>query len=165
MKNNSFPNDFCRNNCCYNLSKILGVVMRFVTFSIIVIFLFSFNSCKENSVSPPVYDDEVEIVKTQVDLQSGFAGKSVIIQFDNETVYQSNLSNLVSLAGPEAVFTTYLPRGVNKIIVFAQNPQSLNEYFVDSTFINIGNKGHYYLGLQINESLKCIIQDSSFLYM
>lgn len=136
-------------------------------YKIIIIFaaIFILESCKEESITNPVNDNDAILVKAQVDLQVGFAGKSVIITFNKESVYHSILSNVVSLAGPEATFITYIPKGANNLFVYTQNPNLPSEYFIDSTIINIGNKEKYFLGLQISDSLKCIVQDSSFLYM
>jgi len=136
-------------------------------YKIIIIFaaIFILESCKEESITNPVNDNDAILVKAQVDLQVGFAGKSVIITFNKESVYHSILSDVVSLAGPEATFITYISKGENNLFVYTQNPNLPSEYFIDSAIVNIGDKGKYFLGLQIADSLKCIVQDSSFLYM
>jgi hypothetical protein len=135
----------------------------FIVILIVTIFLI-ISSCKEESVTNPVTENN-NLVKANVDLQSGFAGKIVVVEFNKERTYQSNLSNIVSLAGPEASFITYIQKGKNNLFVLTQNPELPSEYFADSTIINIGDKKEYFLGLQISDSLKCIVQDSSFFYM
>jgi len=139
--------------------------MRLVTILLIITLIFFCESCKEESISNPVNNNDIILVKTQVDLQSGFAGKVVNIRFNKESVYNSILSDIVSFAGPEATFITYIPKGENNLFVYTQNPNLPSEYFLDSVIVNIGDKEKYFLGLQIADSLKCIVQDSSFLYM
>ncbi len=139
--------------------------MKLITILIIITSIFICESCKEETISNPVNYNDIILVKAQVDLQSGFAGKVVTIRFNKESVYHSILSDIVSLAGPEATFITYIPKGENNLFVYTQNPNLPSEYFIDSAIVNIGDKEKYFLGLQIADSLKCIVQDSSFLYM
>lgn|GEM_PF-3680526 len=139
--------------------------MKYVIFIVLIAAILS-AGCKDDAVSPwDNINNGAHLVNVQVDLQSGFAGKLVLIEINNNRVYYSILSELVSLAGPEASFSTYLPEGENNIFVFTQSTTNSQEKFSDSSRISIGHMEKYFVGLQISDSLKCIVQDSSFLYL
>ena len=124
--------------------------------------------CKDDSVVNPGNENQGNnnnLIKTQVDLQNGFAGKIAYISVNDERVYYSILSDLVSLAGPDASFTTYLPEGESSIVVRVQIPNSLTEFVVDSCRVSLKKKDKYFIGLQLSDSLRCIVQDSTFFYL
>ncbi len=139
--------------------------MRLFKIIVLIAAISFLQGCKEETIVNQVNENNNKLIKTQVDLQVGFAGKYVLIRLNNETVYRAILSDVVSFAGPEASFLTSLPKGTNNLFVFIQNPNLPSQSLVDSALVTIGDKERYYLGLQISDSLKCVVQDSSFLYM
>lgn len=139
--------------------------MKYLT-SIIILFFSFFTGCESDDIVNPWLNKKssMDLTEIRVDLQNGFAGKHSLVIINDEIYYNSILSDKIMLAGPEATFTTYLPYGSNTITVFTR---SLNEHseFIDSSRIFLGDKEKYFIGLQIYDSLRCVVQDSSFLYM
>jgi len=137
---------------------INGGFMKYL-FVILSVFLIM-KGCKNDTLINPINDNQVnskKLIKAKIDFQVGFAGRSVSIILNNESIYNSILSEEVSLSGPEASFITYLPKGENKLMVFAQNPSNHSEFIIDSSNVHIGDKNEYFIGLQINDSLRCTI--------
>lgn len=141
--------------------------MKSIRFFLCLI-LFTTLSCEDNSTYSPIDDsqvDKTELVKVRLDMQSGFAGKIVSIYINDDQNYYSILSNLVSLAGPEASFSTYLPRGQNKLIVFLGDTHNIYNSFRDTTTFYLGSKEKYFIGLHITDKVEVTVQDSSYFYI
>ncbi len=132
-----------------------------------MIVVLSIISCKDNSTDSPIDDiqnNKSELVKVRLDMHYGFAGKVVNINLNNEENYYSILSSAVSLAGPEASFSTHLLRGHNKLIVYLGDPGNIYNYVRDTTTFILGSKDKYFIGLRFMDKIEVSIQDSAFVY-
>lgn len=131
------------------------------------VIIFAILGCKDNSTDSPIHDsnNNNELVKVRLDLHSGFAGKVVRINLNDDANYYSILSEAVSLAGPEAFFSTYLPRDQNRIIVFLNDPSNIHNYVRDTTTFSLGSKDKYFIGIRFTDKINLTIQDSSFFYL
>ena len=120
------------------------------------------SGCTEEKIVSP----EAELVKTRVDLQQGFEGKWVQVQFNGEHCFQAGISTMVSLSGPLAHFTTYLTRGTNRLSVTCRPLDFQGETFTDSSDVEIGDSEEYFIGIRVwNDTLHVQVQDSTFLYI
>ena len=131
----------------------------------VLLILLIMVSCNDESITNPLISDGEKLVKAQVDLQNGFANNIVTIGFNNEIVFNAMLSPFSPLSGPEAKFMTYLPIGINNLIVTKRDLETFSIIKADSTSISIENKEKYFIGVHFFDSLTCIIQDSAFLYL
>jgi hypothetical protein len=134
---------------------------------LLCMIIISINSCKDNSTESPIDDTQKsksELVKVRFDMQYGFAGKAVYINLNDEENYYSILSSGVSLSGPEASFSTHLPRGQNKISVFLGDPQNIYNNKRDTTVFYLGTDKKYILGLRFTDKIEVLVQDSSMVY-
>ena len=73
------------------------------------ILLSLLTSCTEENIVNP----SDELVAVRVDLQYGFEGHQVVIKFNGDEYFRALLSEQVPLAGPAAMFSVHLPRGLN----------------------------------------------------
>ncbi len=125
-------------------------------------FIISLMGCESNDITGV----NNQFVDVKIDLQIGFDGHSVLLKFNGEDYYQANLSELVSLAGPIATFSTTLPRGNNNCYAFWRSLKQTTDWEEDSVLVFLGEADKYFLGYQIvNDTLNIIVQDSAFLYL
>ena len=127
----------------------------------IIPILFLLSCTKNNSTEP-----EDQLLKVQVDLQNGFAGHLVILEFNGEEFYRADLSESDPFSGPLASFSTFLPRGQNKLYVFWQSDgYQVGPFNEDSLTFMIGEEKQYFLGLSVYaDSLYYVIQDEAYGY-
>ena len=137
------------------------MLIRNILLWITLVFLLV--SCNEKSATEP--DDVLSMVS--VELQQGFAGHLVILEFNDEEYYRAELSESAPFAGPLASFSTYLPRGKNMLRAFWQSDgYQVGPYKEDSLIIEIGDAKKYFLGISAYEdSLYHVIQDIGFTYL
>ena len=130
-----------------------------IAFLFTLIILLLFNSCTDESTTNSLD----ELIKARIDLQSGFAGNYVIIKGNDEIIFNAQLSESVPLAGPLATFTTYLPKGNNKMFIL----WTLNYPFLrDSIEFILEDTGNYFIGLQLlDDKIFFQIQDDEFHYL
>jgi hypothetical protein len=134
--------------------------MNYVLKTILIFFLsLTIYSCTEESTTYPIED----LVITKIDLQTGFEGHHVIIEFNNEVHFNAILSEAVPFSGPLATFSTYLPRENNHLYI----AWTLNYPFLtDSIDIFLGSSDKYFIGIRLNgEEIEYEIQESEFLYL
>jgi hypothetical protein len=125
-----------------------------------ILFLLS---CSENNSTEP----EDQLLKVQVDLQNGFAGHLVILEFNGEEFYRADLSESAPFSGPLASFSTFLPRGQNKLYVFWQlDGYQVGPFKEDSLTFKLGEENQYFIGLSTNDDfIEYVLQDDAFLYL
>ena len=123
-----------------------------------LLFFFLFNSCTDESSTNPV----AELKTVRVDLQSGFAGFNVVIKSEGAIVYHSQLSESVPFAGPLGTFTTSLPKGNNKLVIFWT---LTNQYLNESIEFELEDNDTYFISIQLVEGkIDFKIQNSPFIY-
>lgn len=123
--------------------------------------------CKENSTDSVINSSQsnnCDLVKVRIDMIYGFFGKIVRLNINNNENFYAILSSAVSLAGPEASFSTYLVRGENKLIVSLGDPGNIHNFVRDSTTFFLGSKDKYFIGLGFIDKIEVTIQDSAFVY-
>jgi len=139
--------------------------MRTLNMFLLAVLLLS---CQHNSMSPETQDGALKSgTQLQIDLQQGFAGKYVRVELNDEVQFRAWFSNIVSLAGPEATFTSYTSEKKNRITVFwrCANPNDCGNV-QDSEEINLGNLEKYYIGIAVSgDSIILVVQDTPFLYL
>ena len=126
--------------------------------STLLVFIL-INACTDESTTNPID----ELIKSQIDLQSGFAGHSVIIECNSEIIFGAQLSEVVPLSGPLATFTTYLLKGNNKMYVL----WTLNYPFLrDSIDFILEETENCFISIQLSDDkLDFQIQDHEFIYL
>ena len=128
-------------------------------FLLTLLFFLLFTSCTEESLTNPV----AEIKSVGVDLQSGFAGFNVVIKSKDGIIYHAQLSESVPLAGPLGNFTTSLPKGNNKLVIFWS---LTNQYLNESIEFELEDNDTYFISIQLIEGMIDFkIQNSPFLYL
>lgn len=130
-----------------------------------ILFIFSilmFVCCSEdNGVEP-----NIEFREVQFDLQNGFEDKSVSIIVDSTNHFSATLSSSVPLAGPQAYFNVLLEKGDHRLIIFGSELGNIYKVYTDNTIISIGESRKYFIGIGLYEdSIKVVVQDSSFFYI
>ena len=134
------------------MRNIIHVVIILVCLSFII-------SCEKDDI----VDSSSSFVNTQVDL-IGFSDSYVELSFNGAEYYRAHLSSFEPFAGPQASFTTQLPRGNNEVITnWIFNSNSHN----DITNITIGDSKHYYLSIvkTSGDSIIINVQDIPFYYL
>ena len=128
----------------------------------IIPFLFVLSCSEKNSTEP-----EEQLLKVHVDLQNGFDGHLVILEFNGEEFYRAELSESAPLSGPLASFSTFLPRGQNKLYAFwKSNGYQVGPFKEDSLTFMLGEENQYFLGISTNDDLiEYVLQDIAFLYL
>jgi hypothetical protein len=126
------------------------------------IFLVLIVGCIEEKIISP----DGEIVKVTVDLQQGFEGASIRVSANEEGIFRAELSTSVPLAGPQAYFVTYLPRGMSQLLVSWEFPYQPLPSRKDSADVDIGDAEQYFIGLSAyGDMLNVLVQDSAFAYV
>ena len=135
--------------------------MRYINivFLSTLVILFLFNSCTDESTTNPLD----ELIKARIDLQFGFAGNNVIIEGKDEIIFHAQLSESVPLSGPLATFTTYLPKGNNKMFIL----WALNYPFLrDSIEFILEDIDACFIAIQLmDDKIDFQIQNDEFLYL
>jgi len=134
--------------------------MRSINFVFLstLLFFFLFNSCTDESSTNPA----AELKTVRVDLQSGFAGFDIVIKSKDVTVYHAQLSESVPFAGPLGTFTTSLPKGNNKLVIFWT---LTNQYLNESIEFELEDNDTYFISIQLVEGkIDFKIQNSPFIY-
>ena len=128
-----------------------------------VILLFLLINCAEENIDSP----GDELVAVRIDLQYGFQSHHVLIKFNGDQYFNTTLSESVPFAGPLAIFSTQLPRGLNRLNAFwSSNDNQVLSSFQDSVDFQLDDAEQYFIGLSVyNDSLYFIVQDSTFVYM
>ncbi|MBC8401507.1 MAG: hypothetical protein H8E14_08465 [Candidatus Marinimicrobia bacterium] len=132
-----------------------------ITTFIMTLTLMLSMSCSEHDLTDP----KVDLVMVEIHLQSGFEGYLVLMEFNGDEYFRSELSESVPFAGPLATFSTLLPRGQNHFYTFwgQAGNQVWNE---DSVDIQFDNAEKYFLGVNVYaDTLNVVVQDSTFLYL
>lgn len=128
---------------------------------IFVLTMVVFISCSEENC----VESNIAYSKVQFDLQWGFEDKSVYIIVDTTYHFSAILSSSVPLAGPQASFNVLLEKGDHSLRIFGSNLGNIIGSFSDTTNISICNSPKYFIGLRLYaDSLKVVVQDSSFFY-
>lgn len=124
-----------------------------------LLFFILINACTDESTTSPLD----ELIKSRIDLQSGFEGHYVIIECNSEIIFNAILSESVPLSGPLATFTTYLPKGNNEMYIL----WTLNYPFLkDSIDFILEDTENCYIGIQLsNDTIYFQIQNNEFLYL
>ena len=127
-----------------------------------VLLLLSISCTEENIVSP-----SDELVMVQVDLQYGFEGHLVSIEFSGDEYFRAELSESVPLAGPLATFSSHLPSGLNRLYAFWRaDGYQIGPFYEDSVDFQLDDAERYFLGIGVYaDTLDVAVQDSAFLYM
>jgi len=135
----------------------MKALTSFFTLMFVVLILIS---CEDDPVS-----SSEDLVAVEVHLQSGFESEFVVIEIDGDDYFSAYLSGIVPLAGPQAKFSTYLPREqIHFIAVWGQ--MGTQDWTMDSVDIQFDNAEKYYLGINIYaDSLIVLVQNSPFLYL
>ena len=106
-----------------------------------------------------------KLVAAQIDLQFGFAGKFVNIKFNSQDYFQAYLEMVSPFAGPEAKFSTFLPRGKNMVNINGRYLENWDRTFEFSTDYELGYKTKYFIGAVMGkDSIHVEIQDRPFGY-
>lgn len=127
-----------------------------------ILLLLSTSCTEENTVSP-----SDELVSVQVDLQYGFEGHLVSIEFNGHEYFSAELSESVPLAGPLATFSSHLPRGLNRFYTFWRaDGYQIGPFYEDSVDFQLDDAERYFLGVGLYaDTLDVVVQDSAFLYL
>lgn len=112
-------------------------------------------------------DHGEEWVNVRVDLQYGFQGHSVLIKLNGDVYLSETLSESVPFSGPLAIFSTQLPRGLNRLNAYwRSNNNQASSSLQDNVDFQLGDAEQYFIGISVySGSLYFIIQDSTFMYM
>lgn len=140
--------------------------MRSFSFFLCLI-IFIIIGCKENSTDSLIDNSQInncDLVKVRIDMIYGFFGKIVRLNINDNENFYAILSSAVSLAGPEASFSTHLVRGENKLIVSLGDPGNIHNFVRDTTTFFLGSKNKYFIGLRFTDNIEVTIQDSAFVY-
>ncbi len=145
-----------------------GVKMHFLknVATVIALSTLLIACTKEGIVNPASENAESELVSVQVDLQLGFAGKSVTATINGEDHFSALLSELSPLAGPEAAILAYFPRGKNTLHIYGRKLNNGQFSYDDSVEVNFGDAQKYFLGIVLSsDTLVVRVQDTPFLYL
>ena len=148
--------------------KMFSRLFTVLLFAIaLVVFTYG---CTEDKIADPakkIANSTDDLVLVQVDLQFGFSGKYIAAKFNDVLIFEEMLDESVSLAGPEASFSTHIPRGSNNLYIRGSDIEPLSQSsFSDNIDINLGNAEKYYLGVSLSsDTLIVVVQESIFLYM
>ena len=124
-----------------------------------LLFIILFYSCTDESSTNP----KAELIKVGVDLQSGFAGYNVVIKNTNGIIYHAEFSDSVPFSSPLGTFTTSLPKGNNKLVIFWT---ITNQYLNESIEFELEDNDTYFISIQMIEGkIDFKIQNSPFIYV
>jgi hypothetical protein len=144
---------------------------NYIIFLIIIITYININC--EKSVDPENHvntENNIDLVQMQIDFQLGFAGYHVKIKFNEDEYFKAYVNPASPLAGPEAWFITFLPRGKNLVYIAGTeqgwSPDKLA--FEDEKMIDIGKAEKYYIGLIrpfSDDTVRISLQENPFYYL
>ena len=134
---------------------------------VFIIFILSsyIISCSEDN---PAASTDGDMVEVQFDLQTGFANVSLSIMEDDKYYFNAMFTGIELLAGPQASFTTFLPKGEHTFIIRRTQLDNFTSFKIDTCIFNIGKSDKYWIGIGVNsdsDSLFYIVQDSGFFYI
>ncbi|MCH7973930.1 MAG: hypothetical protein IH949_08600 [Bacteroidetes bacterium] len=117
-------------------------------------------------VSDEITQSQADSVNVQIDLQFGFDDKWVWIYINDEIKFMALLSKSVPFSGAQAIFTSNVLRGTNKLDVRWRSLSGQFTLFKALKDFKIGDAEKYYIGLRIyNDTLNVVVQDSTFGYL
>jgi len=135
---------------------------------LLLILILISAGCEKESGNPVSQTEEpnAKLVAAQIDLQFGFAGKFVNIKFNGQEYFQAYLESIAPFAGPEAKFSTFLPRGKNIIYINGRYLENWDKTFEFCTNFELGDKTKYYIGAVMGkDSIQIQAQDRPFDYL
>ena len=95
--------------------------------------------------------------------QSGFAGYNVVIKNKDGIIYHAQLSESIPFAGPLGTFTTSLPKGNNKLVIFWT---LTNQYLNESIEFELEDSDTYFILIRlVDGKIDFKIQNSPFGYV
>lgn len=130
-----------------------------------IVFLLSLLAVMSAGCTEEVTAPEENSVNVEVHLQQGFADQWVWIQINGQLIFNALLSAWEPFAGPQALFSTVLPRGRNGLEAGWRSLAWDTPALKDSTDFQLGSADRYYIGLRIaDDTLQVVLQDSAFAY-
>ena len=132
--------------------------MRIKYYVSILVLLLAL-ACVRDPAAPFV--EEQDLVTVEFILGFGWANHRVVVQFNDVDYFLAILDPSSPLAGPEAVFLTYLPAGENHLYIYAQKtgdtPAQAKKLYKDFT-LDTGQKIYIIVNLMPDNTLDFIIQ-------